>query len=244
MPVLLIPPTIDHAWPADRLLSLLVPLDGSKLAEEALRSAELLADLPGARLHLLRVVEPARYPLAGEGYVYVPLDDEAERADASAYLDKLAARLTRGGTQVTCEVAMGLPGTVIPRIARERETDVVAMATHGRGGLARLVLGSVATGTLQRTHVPLLLTRPSALGQSMHVTQQETTDVAEAPTLTVSLTPSDLALVCNALEMMLNSMDDGQESAAPLRALLGRLRTAEQPARPAAPASREAVSTG
>jgi nucleotide-binding universal stress UspA family protein len=243
VPVLLIPPAIDHAWPADRALTILVPLDGSELAEAALRSAALLADLPGARLHLLRVIEPARYPLAGEGYVYVPIDDEAERADATAYLDDLAARMTRGGTQVTCELATGSPGTVIPRVAREREVDVIAMATHGRGGLARLVLGSVATATLQRTHGPLLLTRPSALGRPTMATQAAAADVSAAPTLTVTLTPSDVALICDALQVMLSSMGDGDESAAPLRALLGRLRAAEQPAPAAAPASREAVGT-
>jgi nucleotide-binding universal stress UspA family protein len=237
VPVLLIPPTIDHTWPTDRPLTILVPLDGSELAEEALRSAELLADLPGARLHLLRVIEPPPYPLAGEGDVYVPIDDEAERASASAYLDDLAARLTRGGTQVTCEVATGLPVTVIPRVAGACTADVIAMATHGRGGLARLVLGSVATGTLQRTHVPLLLIRPSALAQTKPATQQETANPASAPTLTVSLTPSDLARVCNALDMMLSSMGDEEESAAPLRALLGRLRATEQPS------TREAAST-
>jgi nucleotide-binding universal stress UspA family protein len=166
VPVLLIPPTIDHAWPADRALAILVPLDGSELAEDALRSAERLADLPGARLHLLHVIEPARYPLAGEGYVYVPFDDEAERADAQAYLDDLVIRLERGGIPATSQVAMGMPTTVIPRVAGECGADVIAMATHGRGGLARLVLGSVATGTLQRTHVPVLLTRPGGLGRT------------------------------------------------------------------------------
>jgi nucleotide-binding universal stress UspA family protein len=165
VPVLLIPPTIDHAWPADRALTILVPLDGSALAEDALRSAERLATLPGARLHLLRVIEPARYPLAGEGYVYVPFDDEAERADAQAYLDEQIARLARGGVPATSQVVMGMPISVIPRVAAECGADVIAMATHGRGGLARLVLGSVATGTLQRTHVPVLLTRPSGLGR-------------------------------------------------------------------------------
>lgn len=240
MPVLLIPRTLDHAWPADRQISILVPLDGSELAEEALRSAELLADLPGARLHLLRVIEPPGYPLAGEGYVYVPIDDEAERASARAYLDDLAARLGRGGTQVTCEVAMGLPATVIPQVARTCESDVIAMATHGRGGLARLVLGSVATGTLQRTHVPLLLTRPSALGQAKLATQQEAADVAAAPTLTVTLTRPDVARICEALESMLASSGEGDQRDVPLRALLGRLRAAEQAA---TPATREAVGT-
>jgi nucleotide-binding universal stress UspA family protein len=165
VPVLLIPPTIDHVWPADRPMTILVPLDGSALAEEALASVGLLAERPGARLHLLRVVEPPSYTFYGEGYAYVPLDEAAELQGARDYLNEVAGRLVASGTSVEVEVTIGLPSAVIPRVAQEQQADVIAMATHGRGGLARLVLGSVATGTLQRAHVPLLLTRPTALAE-------------------------------------------------------------------------------
>jgi nucleotide-binding universal stress UspA family protein len=165
VPVLLVPALIDHAWPTDRPLTVLVPLDGSELAETAIESAGLLAERLGARLHLLQVVQPPAYPLYGDGYVYVPFDDEAERDSARQYLETLAEKLASQGQQATFEVATGQPGTVIARVAGEQQADVIAMATHGRGGLARLVLGSIATATLQRAHVPLLMTRPAELGQ-------------------------------------------------------------------------------
>jgi len=130
-----------------------------------LASVGLLAESLGARLHLLRVVEPPQYPLYGDGYAYIPFDDAAELQGAREYLDEVAGRLIASGASVEVEVTVGLPSAVIPRVAQEQQADVIAMATHGRGGLARLVLGSVATGTLQRTHVPLLLTRPTALAE-------------------------------------------------------------------------------
>ena len=166
VPVLLVPPMLDHAWPTDRPLTVLVPLDGSTLAEAALESANLLAEGLGARLHLLQVVQPPTYPLYGDGYVYIPFDDEAERANARQYIEQQAAKLAGRGRPATFEVAVGSPDVVIARTAAEQQADVIAMATHGRGGLARLVLGSVATGTLRRSHVPLLLTRPVGLGQT------------------------------------------------------------------------------
>lgn len=237
IPVLLIPPTVDHAWSADRPLTVLVPLDGSPLAEDALASAKLLAELLGARLHLLRVIEPPAYPLYGDGYVYVPIDDTAERDAARAYLNEIAGRLAAGGAEVEAEVADGLPSAVVPRVAQEQQADVIAMATHGRGGLARLVLGSVATGTLQRTHVPLLLTRPPALIEAVPLTQPTAASSAKDAAVTLSLTPAELVLVRQAVESLLLRSRDESRVADPLRVVLGRLRVAEHsaPATPSEP---------
>jgi nucleotide-binding universal stress UspA family protein len=58
---------------------------------------------------------------------------------------------------------VGQAARVIADTAAQEDVDVIAMATHGRGGLARLVMGSVATGVLQRASVPLLLVRPAAV---------------------------------------------------------------------------------
>jgi nucleotide-binding universal stress UspA family protein len=239
-PVLLIPSTIDHAWAADWPPTILVPLDGSALAEEALGGAEMLAELLGARLHLLRVVEPARYPLYGDGYAFIPFDDAAEQELAREYLNTLAGRLASSGTQVQFEVAVGIPSAVIPSVARECHADTIAMATHGRGGLARLVLGSVATGTLQRTHVPLLLTRPAALEQPV---SEPPTPASDAPTISLTLTPCEVVRVQAAIEAMLLSSPPTEHGAEPLRAVLSRLRATAQTTTPqtATPACREAI---
>ena len=163
LPVLLVPSIVEHAWPAEGPLSLLVPLDGSGLATEALQAAELLTGSFGSRLTLLRVVEPAAYPLYGEGYAYVPYDEEAEIAEAQRYLDSQAAQLSVRGAPVDTDVVVGDPARAIGEVARSKNVDVVVMATHGHGGLSRLILGSVATATLRHTTAPLLLMRPSAV---------------------------------------------------------------------------------
>jgi nucleotide-binding universal stress UspA family protein len=235
VPVLLVPATIDHAWPSDQPLTILVPLDGSALAEEALASTGLLAEPLGARLHLLRVVEPPRYPLYGDGYVYVPFDDAAELQQARAYLDELAGRLADTGTDVSIEVAVGLPSSVVPRVARESQADVIAMATHGRGGLARLVLGSVATGTLQRAHVPLLLTRPAALDRPLPVPRSAASESSSAPAITLTLTPTELGLVRQAVESMLLASSREEHATSPLHVILGRVREAQQATAPIEP---------
>jgi nucleotide-binding universal stress UspA family protein len=166
MPVLLVPSIVEHTWPAEGPLSLLIPLDGSELAAEALQSADLLTESFGSKLTLLRVVQPAIYPLYGEGYTYVPFDQDAELADARQYLQDQTARLGETGSRVDTQVAVGEPARVIGEIAREQNVDVVVMATHGNGGLSRLILGSVATATLRHTTAPLLLVRPTALHQA------------------------------------------------------------------------------
>jgi nucleotide-binding universal stress UspA family protein len=165
-PVLLVPPRAEQPLPTDRPLRLLVPLDGSELAEEAIEAAELLVGPRGAEVTLLRVVEPPPYPLYGPGYAYVPWDEHAERASARRYLQPHVDRLQARGIRVTARVAAGGPAWVIGQVAREAETDIVVMATHGRSGLTRLVLGSIATSVLQQAENPVLLVRPAAMRQA------------------------------------------------------------------------------
>jgi nucleotide-binding universal stress UspA family protein len=165
VPVLLVPSIVDHPWSSDRPLRLLVPLDGSELAEEALQSAELLAEAIESRPTLLRVVEPPSYPLSGDGYAYIPFDEDAELASARRYLHDQVARFRERGLQAAATVAVGSPASAIAATARGQGIDVIVMATHGHGGLSRLILGSVATSILRQTTVPLLLARPSALRQ-------------------------------------------------------------------------------
>jgi nucleotide-binding universal stress UspA family protein len=166
VPVLLVPSIVEHAWPTEGPKRMLVPLDGSEFATEALQAAALLTDTRGADLTLLSVVQPVPYPLYGDGYAYVPYDEDAEVSDARQYLEDQATRLREGGHTVTVEVSVGEPSRIIGEIARDRGMDLVVMATHGTGGLGRVILGSVATGTLRHTTAPLLLVRPSAAAQA------------------------------------------------------------------------------
>jgi nucleotide-binding universal stress UspA family protein len=144
----------------------LVPLDGADFAEEALGPADEIARLLDGDLALLQVVEPPPpefgppFGLPGDPSMF--FNPELERAGAQAYLARVASRWPDGGRVGARDVRIGDPGTEIAAGARERGAGLVAMATHGRGGLLRTVLGSVATGTLQRATTPVLLVRPGA----------------------------------------------------------------------------------
>ncbi|MBI3976961.1 MAG: universal stress protein [Chloroflexi bacterium] len=163
-PVLLMPATADRRW-SGGARRILVPLDGSDLAEEALILAAELARGLAAELYLLQVVEPPTSAYA-EGYAFTEFDPEPELVGARRYLEGCAVGLRAAGRNVTVQSVLGQPAQAVATIAREQSADLIVMATHGRGGLARLVMGSVATGILQRSTVPLLLVRPAALHRS------------------------------------------------------------------------------
>lgn len=125
---------------------LLVPLDGTAESALALPAARALARATGATFTLLRVVPAAA--------------DEQDKREAQRDLDGIAAELTAGGQTATTVVRIGDPAQQIIEQARTDGTDLVVMQTHGRAGLARALLGSVAERVLALTPVPLLLLRP------------------------------------------------------------------------------------
>jgi nucleotide-binding universal stress UspA family protein len=139
-----------------------VPLDGSALAEAALAPAAALAGSLRARLLLLRAVEPPVITGAAyaTGHAYADYDPVAALGEAQGYLEGVARGLRERGLTAEVEAAEGLAAATIARVARERGAGLIAMGTHGRSGLGRLVLGSVATTTLHQAPVPLLLVRP------------------------------------------------------------------------------------
>lgn len=157
VPVLLIRAahTADPAQPLTGGPKILVPADGSVFAEEALPLAAGLADLLGGELLLLRAISPSEGPAGGE-----------ERAEARIYLDGLAARFASTGRRISCEIRAGAPAAAIAAAGRDDGAALVVIATHGRGGLGRLALGSVADAVLHQGDAPLLLVRPSAPGRA------------------------------------------------------------------------------
>jgi nucleotide-binding universal stress UspA family protein len=144
----------------------LVPVDGSPLAEAIL---PLLIDIAAPlemAVVLLRVVEP-RPPMAVEGTRHVIVDDLGQlRREADAYLAPLASRLASRGVAVSCEVRVGRPAERILDAARETGADLIAMSTHGRSGLGRLLFGSVAEQVLREADVPVFLMRQGKLARS------------------------------------------------------------------------------
>jgi nucleotide-binding universal stress UspA family protein len=164
VPIFLVPPGSDEPWSDHHAPRILVPLDGSQLGEAALEPARAWATQLGSEIVLVRVIPFPPYSSFGDssGYV-VALDPESDLAAAQAYLSEVAERLRSTVKQVRVRAELGEPSVAIARIAADEKANLIVMATHGRSGLARLVLGSIATGTLRRAHVPLLLVRPAAL---------------------------------------------------------------------------------
>ena len=133
--------------------TILVPLDGSRLAELALAPALEMARDKGAKLVLLRAAE-AHTTVADPTEAQVTVVREAEE-----YLADVANRLRETCAAVEATVWYGPPAEAIVEAARYRAADLIVMSSHGRSGLGRLVLGSVAETVLRSTPTPILLIR-------------------------------------------------------------------------------------
>lgn len=162
--------------------TLLVPLDGSKLGEAALPWAVALARARDLTLLLARVIPwPTWVGVGIGGYVTAEVYEqvvEAEQEAAAAYLER--AREWLAGRGVAAEVAVreGAIAENLLDLADENDAFAIAMATHGRGGLGRLLFGSVAERVLQQATQPILLVRSGA-------------PAVQAPTLDRLLVPLD-----------------------------------------------------
>jgi nucleotide-binding universal stress UspA family protein len=141
---------------AARTERILVPLDGSHLAEAAIPIASRLAQACGAAITLLHVIEKAA-PSSIHGEPHL-----AEGVEAEAYLERLARRLVAEGRSVDYhvhEVPVGDVARSIAGHADEQESDIVVMCTHGAGDLRRGLWGSNAQRVLQLCRRPVLLVR-------------------------------------------------------------------------------------
>ena len=137
----------------------LVPLDGSPLAESIVPFVLKIAGPLEMSIRLVRVVEPVS-PAIGDGMRHSLLPDPETRArEAKEYLATQAASLRTRGVQVSWEVRRGRPAEEILDAARTSGADLIAMSTHGRSGLGRLLFGSVAEQVLRHATVPVFLMR-------------------------------------------------------------------------------------
>jgi nucleotide-binding universal stress UspA family protein len=135
---------------------ILVPLDGSDLAEAALETAlELVSEQPAAMVVLLRAAE-APTPTA--------VDRMEERArlirEAEIYLHGVAAGLREAGvSRVKTCVWYGPAAPTIVEVAESEQANIIVMTSHGHGGLGRMIFGSVAESVLRGTRTPILIVR-------------------------------------------------------------------------------------
>jgi len=150
---------------------IMVPLDGSELAECVLPHVESIAKGCSApNVVFVRVVEPVHLPITaasyggpaftGEDAVKVRKElDERNKTAAQEYLGDIIRRSNYDGTALQAEVIMGKPADSLAEYAEKKEVDLIVMATHGRSGISRWVWGSVADKILHAACVPVLIVR-------------------------------------------------------------------------------------
>jgi len=146
----------------------LVPLDGSELAECTLSHVKnLFKDGSVGEVTLLNVVK-VDIPWVGEGEEYTQrIDLNAIREElftkSRKYLAEMESRLVSEGIKVKTESLEGnRPADTITDYARKKGMDLIIIGTHGYTGFKKLLLGSVASGVLHQSHVPVLLIRPES----------------------------------------------------------------------------------
>jgi nucleotide-binding universal stress UspA family protein len=149
-------PHPTRTWTARRAL---VPLDGSTVAEAIIPFVSGIAPPLGLEIALLRVV-PWIPPQVMEGNRTVFVDNtEGLSQEADSYLRTIADRFSTRGLRALTAVRVGDPATEILAGAHECEADVIAMTTHGRSALGRLLFGSVAEAVLRRANIPVFIVR-------------------------------------------------------------------------------------
>jgi len=145
--------------------TILVPLDGSQRAEKILPHVEALAQQFASQLLLLQVVEPTISTVQVGGIV--PYYNAAAMlngwlAEARIYLATVKDQLHTQGIEARTIVGNGSIISSILQVAQRENVDLIALASHGRTGLARAFYGSVAAGILNQADRPLLLIRAQA----------------------------------------------------------------------------------
>jgi len=138
---------------------MLVPLDGSRLAECVLPHARAIAKGCTVReIVLLRVVEPP--PTMGAEGIDVVALQQADQEAAAAYLARIESQLAAEGFKVSSHVLAGRAAEAISEFVHNNQINLIALATHGRSGVSRMVFGSVADRLVRSASVPVLLVRP------------------------------------------------------------------------------------
>ena len=217
---------------------IMVPLDGSELAERALPCAERLALAANATLHLVRIVEP----LVKRSYVPAASYTDlivAKEAAATAYLSALREQRTTAYRLVQTTVLIGDPSALLVDYERDASIDLVVMCSHGRTGLARFILGSIAERLLRHGTAHVLLIRPFGMPACLPhiVVPLDGSGRAEvALQILTDLLPDTVRDIT--LLRVIDAPGDGPEAERYLGGIVDRLRQDASPLRDAAYATR------
>lgn len=147
----------------DILSKMLVPLDGSKEGEAVIPYIEELVSKLGGEIIFFQVLALAYHVhISGDAAVQVPYTEkemEPLKMSAQSYLKKMGSKLKERGIPTKYEVKVGAAGYEIIKLADEINADLVAMSTHGRSGIGRLVFGSITERVVRSGNTPVLLVR-------------------------------------------------------------------------------------
>ncbi|MBI1885660.1 MAG: universal stress protein [Chloroflexi bacterium] len=158
-PLLLVRPDATERAPA--IEKILVPLDGSQLSLAVLPFIKETAKALGASLVLFHAVAPVgTFPgvemgAASVGHLLQGLEDQAQQ-----FLREAVKEVKEYGVDASYAVVIGFPVDSVIRAAEDTGADLIALSTHGRSGLGRAVMGSVADGVVRRISLPCLIVRP------------------------------------------------------------------------------------
>ena len=142
--------------------SILVPLDHSELAEKILPEVEELALLLKAKLHLICVSKAVVMPGVDRTDAQVKVVNTAKE-----YLARIKERLSAKNIEIEMHSPYGNPAENILSVCKLQQIDLVAMSTHGRSGISRLLLGSVAEKVVRHSEIPVLLYRSGKVDESL-----------------------------------------------------------------------------
>jgi nucleotide-binding universal stress UspA family protein len=229
-PTLLIPAGATFNWPAEsHSLRMVVPVDGSLLAADALQLGKQLAAAMGGEITLVEAVPPRDPALLVAGPV-AEYDAQQELEAARDHVVGLVSNLSQQSIQSSAMVEIGDPAEVILRACRQRRAHLIVMATHSRGFAWRLLMGSVADAILRRTHLPLLLVHPRPVHAGSHETGPSTRQVAHPTPVAVQMTTEEIAVTRAALEAFVDRGRMADRLEAPAHELLYRLSRMPEPA--------------
>jgi nucleotide-binding universal stress UspA family protein len=161
-PVVVVNMQDAQAQAPSSLDSVLLPTDGSEFSEGVIDRALMILGEPKPTIRLMQVLEHPGWASHSMNAGLVSQYLDASRQASQERLDALTAELRARGYQAEAELRAGSAADGILESATENGVDLIAMATHGRGGVGRLLLGSIAQRVLNRSSVPLLLLRPNA----------------------------------------------------------------------------------
>jgi nucleotide-binding universal stress UspA family protein len=151
--------------------TIIVALDGSSLAEQALPLATRMAQGLKAELLLTHVIDPMATRISYQEGIPWTIDDErrAMQKHASYYLTYVKDTWCNTGVHVAAEVVEGGVGEAIVELARQRQATYIVMTTHAKTGLARVALGSVADAVLRQSPCPVLMVPPQQRANPVHL---------------------------------------------------------------------------